>query len=207
MKERQPYPQCEHCGLAYRSLRDHTCPPRPPSSPVPPHAAGEEEAISPTWSVIHCLKCWPEFYDAIERGEKTFEYRLNDRDYKVGDWLCLHRYDPDTKAGVIYTGHHLMRRVTYMLDRTSTTIPLVEGYCILGLSPAASQAAPNAARHLAAIEPLFDAVADRVTELEQELTVQKEKTWKEFQDRLGLKAQYALLEKDRDRWKRRCELV
>lgn len=31
---------------------------------------------------IHYLKIWPDYFDLIYRGEKTFELRKNDRDFK-----------------------------------------------------------------------------------------------------------------------------
>ncbi|VEF93151.1 Domain of Uncharacterised Function with PDB structure [Streptococcus pseudoporcinus] len=42
----------------------------------------------------HMLKCYPEYFEAIMDGTKTFEYRYNDRDFKVGDELLLREYDP-----------------------------------------------------------------------------------------------------------------
>ncbi len=44
----------------------------------------------------HDLKCWPEYFEAIERGDKTFEIRNNDRDYQVGDLLMLLKWNPET---------------------------------------------------------------------------------------------------------------
>lgn len=35
------------------------------------------------------LKIKPEFLKAIIEGNKTFEIRKNDRDFKVGDRVCL----------------------------------------------------------------------------------------------------------------------
>lgn len=44
---------------------------------------------------VHELKCWPSQFDAIERGDKTFEVRRNDdRDFAVGDVLVLRKWDP-----------------------------------------------------------------------------------------------------------------
>ncbi len=37
------------------------------------------------------LKTEPKYWDAILKGEKTFEVRLNDRNYEVGLNLFLHR--------------------------------------------------------------------------------------------------------------------
>lgn len=42
----------------------------------------------------HELKCHPNEFDAILRGDKTVEMRLNDRDYQTGDTLHLREYDP-----------------------------------------------------------------------------------------------------------------
>lgn len=42
---------------------------------------------------VHYLKTWPEFYDAILKGEKPFEIRRNDRDFRVGDFLVLQEFD------------------------------------------------------------------------------------------------------------------
>ena len=39
--------------------------------------------------IEHTVKCWPNYWDAIERGEKTFEVRLDDRGYQKGDILSL----------------------------------------------------------------------------------------------------------------------
>ena len=44
--------------------------------------------------MIHELKTWPEFFDAVDRGEKTFEVRLDDRGFQVGDTLRLQRFRP-----------------------------------------------------------------------------------------------------------------
>jgi hypothetical protein len=49
---------------------------------------------------IHELKCWPSEYEAIERGDKTFEVRGNlDRDFSVGDTLVLRKWDPAEAGG------------------------------------------------------------------------------------------------------------
>lgn len=43
---------------------------------------------------VHDLKIHPEHFKPVWCGEKTFEIRFNDRDYKVGDLLDLHEFDP-----------------------------------------------------------------------------------------------------------------
>ena len=42
----------------------------------------------------HVLKTWPAYFDAVERGEKVFEVRRDDRGYQKGDMVILWRYDP-----------------------------------------------------------------------------------------------------------------
>jgi site-specific DNA-cytosine methylase len=42
----------------------------------------------------HELKTWPSYFEAILRGEKRHECRLNDRDFAVGDVLVLREWDP-----------------------------------------------------------------------------------------------------------------
>jgi hypothetical protein len=46
---------------------------------------------------VHELKIWPEYWAAVRAGDKTFEYRLNDRNYKSGDLVRLTYFDPKTK--------------------------------------------------------------------------------------------------------------
>lgn len=61
--------------------------------------------------MVHYLKCLTEFFDKIESGEKTFEARFNDRDYRVGDVLYLQDWN-----GWERTGRELTKTVTYILD-------------------------------------------------------------------------------------------
>ncbi len=45
-------------------------------------------------SRTHELKTWPEMFAAVLSGEKTFEYRKDDRGFMVGDILKLMHWDP-----------------------------------------------------------------------------------------------------------------
>jgi uncharacterized protein DUF3850 len=62
---------------------------------------------------IHELKSWPKFFEKVISGEKTFEIRLNDRDFHVGDFLYLREYDPVMQR---YSGRFQYARITYILD-------------------------------------------------------------------------------------------
>lgn len=53
-------------------------------------------------------KIWPEYFEAIKSGKKTFELRLNDFEVKEGDILILEEWDPEKEK---YTGRSLEREV------------------------------------------------------------------------------------------------
>lgn len=42
----------------------------------------------------HHLKTLPVYFDAVYRGDKTFEIRENDRDFQTGGMLVLQEFDP-----------------------------------------------------------------------------------------------------------------
>jgi hypothetical protein len=84
----------------------------------------------------HELKTWPQFFEAILDGRKNFEFRRNDRDFRVGDLLDLKEWDPATKA---YTGRACEVRITYIL---SDEWPGMEkGFTILSIDRARSMLA------------------------------------------------------------------
>lgn len=86
----------------------------------------------------HELKCWISSYEAIERGEKPWEFRRNDRDFQVGDVLKLDKWDPGMRYGGGYVWPHvtLRRRVTYILHGGQFGIPV--GFCIMTLATEAT---------------------------------------------------------------------
>ena len=53
--------------------------------------------------VTHKLKTWPVFYDAVARGEKTFEVRKDDRGFQKGDKLVLIRTREDDVSEIEYS--------------------------------------------------------------------------------------------------------
>ena len=73
----------------------------------------------------HCLKILPEHYRAIEKEEKTFEVRYNDRDYHKYDILHLKEY-----VGGVYTGREIEAEVTDLLDNPEYC---KEGYVIMSI--------------------------------------------------------------------------
>jgi hypothetical protein len=90
---------------------------------------------------LHKVKSWPHLFEATLSGAKTHDMRRStDRDYRVGDVLCLQEFEPSTDS---YTGRELNVRITYI---TSSEFPcalsgdgLSDGYCILSIKPVASE--------------------------------------------------------------------
>jgi hypothetical protein len=76
----------------------------------------------------HKIKCWIEPFNEVISGKKKFEYRLNDRNYAVGDYLYLQEWNPKSKS---YTGRSVKKYVTSIL---TSGFGLPEGYCIMSLS-------------------------------------------------------------------------
>jgi hypothetical protein len=76
----------------------------------------------------HELKTWPEYYNAVFDGTKTFEVRKNDRNYQVNDVLYLREWDPLRET---YTGSVTKVCVTYILSDPAF---VKEGFVIMGIS-------------------------------------------------------------------------
>ena len=76
--------------------------------------------------MIHSLKTKPEYYEAVQRCEKRFEVRKNDRDFRVCDYLALNEFDGE------YTGRSMLVRVTYILDDKEYC---KDGYVIMNIQP------------------------------------------------------------------------
>ncbi len=77
---------------------------------------------------IHNIKCWPEPFAALERGDKTCEVRKNDRNYRVGDVLVINEYYPDA---TFVTGCTLTMLVTHI----TTGFGLPGGLVVMSVRP------------------------------------------------------------------------
>lgn len=63
--------------------------------------------------MIHELKCWPQFFQAVIEGRKTFEVRRDDRGFQAGDEVTLREYDPNAGPKA-YTGREAYYRIGYV---------------------------------------------------------------------------------------------
>jgi hypothetical protein len=79
--------------------------------------------------ITHELKTWHIYFQAIWDGLRLFEYRKNDRDYRVGDILWLREFDISNNK---YTGREIKRKVLYVFDDPGF---VQEGWVIISISP------------------------------------------------------------------------
>ena len=86
----------------------------------------------------HTLKLESKFFVDVVRGLKSFEIRKNDRDFNVGDYIILKRYDPK-KGYVKLDGDKLVStelggadsvkvKVTYLTDYAQK-----DNYVVMGI--------------------------------------------------------------------------
>lgn len=76
----------------------------------------------------HELKILPPFYNAVVSGEKTFEIRLNDRDFRSGDLVFLKEY---SKKDSCFTGRMVSAEIGFVYKGTEYGVQ--EGYCVFSL--------------------------------------------------------------------------
>jgi hypothetical protein len=77
---------------------------------------------------IQIIKCDTPSFEALVAGQKPFELRKNDRDYRVDDILKEEEWNPNTE----WTGRTFEMKVTYALYE-GYGIP--EGYCLMTVVP------------------------------------------------------------------------
>jgi len=82
----------------------------------------------------HKCKSWCPFFEAIKKGDKKHDLRIDDRGFKTGDIITLQSYDPFEGK---YTGEELDVRITYITSATTpcafSSAVLDKKYCILSL--------------------------------------------------------------------------
>lgn len=83
--------------------------------------------------MIHDLKTWPDVFESIWIGDKVHEYRVNDRDFKVGDYLRLKEWEPSLEAcdEGLYTGRVVFASITFVNTGPEWGIPF--GYAVMSI--------------------------------------------------------------------------
>lgn len=77
----------------------------------------------------HALKTWPQYFDAVASGDKTFEVRRDDRGFQKGDELVLRRWRNDIQC---YDGQEVRKVISYIL--TGGQFGVEPGFVVLGLA-------------------------------------------------------------------------
>ena len=78
--------------------------------------------------MIHELKIFPEYFEAVISGKKSFEIRKADRPFAVGDILALNEFDPTIPG---YTDNSCLVYVDYILSGDYCK----EGYVTMSIKP------------------------------------------------------------------------
>ena len=74
--------------------------------------------------MVHELKIWPDEFEAIQAGLKTFEDRINNRNFQLGNVLKLREYFPNPFAeSGKYSGREVNCQVMYIPN----------GWCIVSM--------------------------------------------------------------------------
>ncbi len=77
---------------------------------------------------IHVVKTWPHPFQAMKRGDKSHEVRVDDRNYQPGDVLVPVEYDPEART---FSGDYIVRLITYKTSGGEWGIP--QGLCVLSV--------------------------------------------------------------------------
>lgn len=114
-----PYPYCTHC--IQKTFEEHKI-----EVHYPTQADRDMLGLK---NLHHNLKTWPEFFEAIRTGRKTFDARFNDRGFQEGDTLTLQEWNPETPG---FTKREINGVITYVLHGGQFGIQ--EGWVVLGLA-------------------------------------------------------------------------
>jgi hypothetical protein len=72
---------------------------------------------------LHELKIISCFSDAIYKGNKTFELRWNDRDYRIGDHVQFSNIDIKTMMPKHHPINDCKYEITYIFDSRGKVLP------------------------------------------------------------------------------------
>lgn len=89
----------------------------------------------------HKLKSWPVYFDAVKRGEKTFEGRRDDRGFQKGDRVILMRtyeeYPHNVEAAPVGSGRDAMHELHFEIGWVlhGGQFGIEDGWCVFSLLP------------------------------------------------------------------------
>jgi len=79
----------------------------------------------------HILKTWPAEFEEVLKGQKTFEYRKNDRGFRKWDSLLLMEWDASRPNSRALSGRWCWVEVTSILHGPTHGVP--ESYCVMSI--------------------------------------------------------------------------
>jgi len=71
-------------------------------------------------AVVHELKCWPKPFQAVVERNKRHEVRKFDREFREGDIVVLHEWNPDTNS---FTGRTFSGVIGYITKPGTWSLP------------------------------------------------------------------------------------
>ena len=80
----------------------------------------------------HNIKCSLRYFERLQKEEKLYEVRKNDRDYQTRDTLTITAVSDKNPKKIVDYYDPLEFRVTHVLQESPG---LKEGYCVLGIEP------------------------------------------------------------------------
>jgi hypothetical protein len=86
-------------------------------------------------TIIHKLRCWPEPFEAAWRGDRTAEYREDDRNFQVGDILFEQEWTPTDRGQPHGDGWFTGRVIRFVVTHVSREGPcgVPKGYVVLSV--------------------------------------------------------------------------
>lgn len=63
--------------------------------------------------MIHNLKINSIYFEPVINKKKTFEIRKNDRNFQLGDYICLNEWNPEENT---YTGRSVKGQIIYITN-------------------------------------------------------------------------------------------
>lgn len=95
--------------------------------------------LNPKGQSIHTVKCWPGFFADHASGAMPFTVRLNDRDYRRGDWIRMREYHPGEAPphDSAYTGRDLLFEITTVAgpEVFADVFGITDNVVVLGIRP------------------------------------------------------------------------
>ena len=59
----------------------------------------------------HFVKICDVYFEELIAGKKPFEFRMNDRDYRVGDYVCMQEQRQKSDGRTAYTGRYIVVQI------------------------------------------------------------------------------------------------